>query len=221
MAHLPESLARSRVLVRTSHDSFIYVPWLIYICAMTHLRMHHDSFEYWPRWVMTHPYVCHDIYAHFFFEWRTCLYINLSGALDYWYARSCMCHDSFIYVPRLIHICAMTHSYMCHDSFIYVPWLIHICAMTHSYMCHDSSIFIHVPWVIHTRAMSVCACILFLNGARAICQSLRRSRLLVRTFIYHSDSFIYVPRLMIGTLRTQIMYQQLPTSTTPATSCIH
>ena len=40
-------------------------------------------------------------------------------------------------VLRLIHMCAMTHSYVCHDSFICVPWLIHMCAkcaMTHC-MC--------------------------------------------------------------------------------------
>jgi len=51
-----------------------------------------------------------------------------------------------LYVPWLIHMCDMTHSYVWHDSFIcamthsYVPWLIHmchdsfICAMTHSYV---------------------------------------------------------------------------------------
>jgi len=34
-------------------------------------------------------------------------------------------------------------SYVCHDSFMCVPWLIHMCAITHSYVCHDS--FICVP----------------------------------------------------------------------------
>jgi len=32
-------------------------------------------------------------------------------------------------VTRLIYTYTMTHSYMCHDSFIHVPWLIHMCAM--------------------------------------------------------------------------------------------
>jgi len=61
-----------------------------------------------------------------------------------------MCHDSFTYVPWLIHICAMTHSHMCHDSFTYVPWLIH--------MCNDSFISamtpLCVPWLIHICAMT-------------------------------------------------------------------
>ena len=66
-----------------------------------------------------------------------------------------MCHDSFICVPWLIHICATTFSYVCHDSFTcvpcdmthsYVTWLIHMCATTHSYthlfqskrhVCHE------------------------------------------------------------------------------------
>jgi len=44
-------------------------------------------------------------------------------------------HDSFICVPWLIHMCAMTHSYVCQDPFICAPWLIHMCAMalTHTY----------------------------------------------------------------------------------------
>ena len=73
---------------------------------------------------------------------------------------------SFICVPRLIHMCAMTHSYVCHDSrlhslfslyatpsyvchdsFICVPWLIHMCDMTHSYVWQGS--FIYVWHVTH------------------------------------------------------------------------
>ena len=59
---------------------------------------------------------------------------------------------SFIWVPRLTHMCDMTHSPVWHVSFICVAWLIHICDMTHLYMWHDS--FICVPWLIHMRDMT-------------------------------------------------------------------
>jgi len=58
-----------------------------------------------------------------------------------------VCHDSFICVTWLIHICDMTHSYVQHDSFICVTWLIHMCAMTHSYVWHD--LFTCTAWLIH------------------------------------------------------------------------
>jgi len=79
-------------------------------------------------------------------------------------------------------ICDMTHScdvpqyysYMCHDSFIYVPWLIHICAMTPWYSCHDTFRCLHgsedlkthvrwmhywyVTWLIHMiQVIIICA----------------------------------------------------------------
>jgi len=87
---------------------------------------------------MTDPYTCHDS------------------------------HDSFICVPWLIRMWAMTHSYVCNESFLRVAWLSHVCAMTHSYVCHDSFIcvtrlihvcdmthwFIRVIWVNSPRAMT-------------------------------------------------------------------
>jgi len=48
-----------------------------------------------------------------------------------------MYHDSFTYVPWLIHICAMTHAHMCHDSFTYVPWLIHIARLDTFHVPHS------------------------------------------------------------------------------------
>jgi len=62
------------------HDSIICVPWLIYMCAMTHSDMWQpspeDSSWSWPSspsirciWLtytctMTHSYVCHDSFTH-------------------------------------------------------------------------------------------------------------------------------------------------------------
>jgi len=70
-------------------------------------------------------------------------------------------HDSFISVPRLVHMCYMTHSQVCHDTFIlFVPRLIHMCYMTHSYMCYMAhsylchALFMCVKWLIHKCAMT-------------------------------------------------------------------
>jgi len=82
--------------------------------------------------------------------------------MSHWY----VCHDSFICVSWLVHMCATTRhnkssamqldelafwkrekasSEWCY-SFIRVPWLIHTCDMTYSYVRHDS--FICLTWLI-------------------------------------------------------------------------
>jgi len=104
------------------HDSFIYVPWFIHICAMTHSNELVIRGRQWGRrkkvslrWLcaMTHSYMCHDsfIYDPWFIHANESLERGNEG------------------VERRFHfrwLWAMTHSYMCHDSFIYVPWLIHM-----------------------------------------------------------------------------------------------
>jgi len=94
------------------HDSFICVPWLIYMCAMTYSYVRHDSYVWHLESRLIH--ICD----------MTHLYV---------------CHDLFICAPWLICVTfrVETHSYMQHDSFICVPWLIHMCAMTH--MCDTLS----------------------------------------------------------------------------------
>jgi len=145
---------RHPVLLSSSLFHFTGSCWgtLIPTCAMTHSSVRNDSFTMNPLitdiCAMSHSSVRHDSFA--------------------------MNPPSLIYVPCLIHLCAMTpspwilhHSYMGQDSFICAPWLIrhkssiphicarliHLCAMTHSpwilhhsYMCHDS--FICAPWLI-------------------------------------------------------------------------
>jgi len=68
--------------------------------------------------------------------WGTCMmsHVHVSHGPRRSSFHSYVCHDSFICVPWLIDMCAMTHTYVCHDSFICVPWLIHMCVMTRSYV---------------------------------------------------------------------------------------
>jgi len=63
-------------------------------------------------------------------------------------------HDSILYVPRSIYICAMNHWYMCHDSFTYMMWLIHICDVNYSCIWYDSLTCIFVTWPIYARDMT-------------------------------------------------------------------
>ena len=71
---------------------------------------------------LTHPYVCHDSFKCVFDSFIRVQWLVHVCAMT----RSCEVE----FLPWLIHMCAMTHSYVCHDSFMYVPWLIHMCAMT-------------------------------------------------------------------------------------------
>ena len=75
---------------------YTYVPWLIYICAMTHLYMCHDSFIYVP-WLM----------------------IRYTADLDYEPTAPNFHYTYYITytLGRVHHIC--------------VPWLIHICDTTY------------------------------------------------------------------------------------------
>jgi len=50
---------------------------------------------------------------------------------------SCVWHDPFVHVTRLIHVCDMTHLYVWHDPFVCVSWPIYMCDMTHSYVWHE------------------------------------------------------------------------------------
>jgi len=73
----------------------------------------------------------------------------------------CVCHDTFICVAWLIHMCDLTYSYVRHDLFVCVigphsctcvKWHIHMYDTTHSYVWHDS--FICVTWRIHMCDMT-------------------------------------------------------------------
>ena len=160
---------------------FICVPWLVNMCAMTHQYVCHDSFIYvpWPIHVcamtrsckveFAHQQRCNDLWLTH--VWNTTPFICVT-----WPSHMCamtqsyVCRDSFIFVPRPIHVYTMTRScevefarqQRCHTSWlthvwdmtplICVTWLSHTCAMTHSYVCHDSVIC--VPWLTHMCAMT-------------------------------------------------------------------
>jgi len=116
-----------------------YARWRIYICAMTHVRMCHDSSIY-VSWLL-HIYV-----PWFFCECAPGLIHTCALTHSY------MCHVASICVLWLIYtnfmthprikICDMPHMYMHHNSSIYVPGLIHMCAMTHSYMSYNASTYV-------------------------------------------------------------------------------
>jgi len=64
--------------------------------------------------------------------------------------------------PLCSNRCAMTYSYVCHDVFICVPWLLHLCAVTHSFFFwrpHVLCAATGVTWIIHMCArLSHCVC---------------------------------------------------------------
>jgi len=106
-------------LVDTCAMTHSLVTWLFDVCAMTQangtpLRMRVSS-PIRMRCAMTHAYLWHDP--------LTCVPWRI---------------DSFVCVPWLIRMCAMTHSYVGHDSLICLPWLIRMCDMTRLHVCHDS-----------------------------------------------------------------------------------
>jgi len=148
------------------HDSFLYATWLISICDMTHFYMRHDSFLY-ATWLVsicdrTCPYVC--LQWLWFVKCVTwCIHMcdmtrhSYVRLLIHTYAvtHSCVWHDPFVFVSRLVCMCGITHSYLWHhrqDSFIRVTWLIRMCDMTHSYAWCDP--FICVTWIIHVCDMT-------------------------------------------------------------------
>jgi len=131
---------------------FIFVTWLIHMCAMTHSYVWHDSFIC-VTWLihmcdMTHSYVWRDV---FICVNDSFICVNDSFICVTWLVHMC---------EWLIHTCDMTRSYVWHDSFVRVTWhiyvratwlidvcvtwlihiwtpLVHIYDMTHPYTWHD------------------------------------------------------------------------------------
>ena len=104
-------------------------------------------------WVMSHIWMSHvtrvDESCH------TCGWVmshvgirHINESRPYLWQVSCLTHVggmSLIYMR--MH--DMTYSYVCHDSFICVPWLIHMCDMTHSYVWHESDLYVDTHMQLH------------------------------------------------------------------------
>jgi len=135
-----------------THDSSIYVTWLVHTCDTTHSHTWHDSFIH-VTWLVDIRDMTHN------FIWRN---IANDIANDILYTP-----HPFIHVTRLIgvcdiHVCDMTYSYIWYDLFIYLIWHIHVYGMTHSYVTwlidigHDSFIFDMSPGSREARGHATC-----------------------------------------------------------------
>jgi len=89
-------------------------------------RMCHDSFHSCVCHDSFHSCVCHD-------SFHSCV-CHLNPCFPNWRVSTLMMRFQLVY-----------YSHVCHDSFMCVPWLIHVCAMTHSCVCHLN------PWFPNWR----------------------------------------------------------------------
>jgi len=96
----------------TRLDSFICVPWLIYIWLMTDMT---------PSDVCPDSFLCRTSVSCMNESSRLVLMSCITHS--YMTHDSHDSHDSFIHVTGLVHMCAMTPSRVCHDSFMRLPWL--------------------------------------------------------------------------------------------------
>jgi len=115
----------SHVTHITSHVTHVKDhPWLIHMCDMPHLLLHavthmNESCHTY-EWVMAQVQTRHV--THMNESWHTyeCVISHT------WMTTHLTSPSSQLgLLGRLIHMCAMTHSYMRHDSFTCVTWLIH------------------------------------------------------------------------------------------------
>jgi len=127
-------------LIHTCHASFTCVTWLILSPACT-----------LPRWPPRHgSFVCdmpfHSCHASLTcVTWLIIVPLCILTRWQQWHFTS-TCDMTHSHVPRLIHMCDMTHpiTYVYPNALATESCLIHMCDMTHS----------HVPCLIHTCDMT-------------------------------------------------------------------
>jgi len=125
------------------HDSFTCVPWLIYMCDMTHFYVWHDSFKS-VAWLihtcaMTHSHVCHDLF----------ICVTIAIALSH----SCHAYKWFtshIWVSHVTHINTSCHT--CECVMPHVTWMVR--AMAIASVCERVMSRIWMSHVTH-RAMAI------------------------------------------------------------------
>ena len=144
MCDASAQLARLQSQLRVCRDSWMRVPLIIDVCAMTCWQVCHELCENvrmpqhnWPT--CNHRGVCHDSFYVY--------------AMTYWRVR----HDTFTSVLWIMRERVMPqHNWykcVCHDSSKCMQWIIDVCAMTHSHVCLDS--FVHVWCLSTTGALAI------------------------------------------------------------------
>ena len=162
----PLLLSTTLHMCAMTHSS---VPWLLQMCAMTHSALLHMftgeiavAFIHDALYVcaMTHSHVCHDSFICVPWLIYMCA-MTRSCVFSAWLTGEIALASG---LPQLtsLHTCDMTHTCVCHDSFICVTWLTHMCATTHSqeWQTHwqEWKPRSCVPWLVHTvtRVYTVC-----------------------------------------------------------------
>jgi len=158
----------SRSYVKSNLLRLWCLPWLVWMCPMTHLYRHgsfispmtylclqwliYDSFEclQWLIYIdMDRLYECLPCLVY------RSLFIDIYVSWTFWaclrYNGSNKSYDSFLCLPWLVSIYATNHLHVRHNTFLRVPRLIPVWAMIHFCVCHGS--FLCVPWLNHMGAV--------------------------------------------------------------------
>jgi len=109
------------------HHSFMCVTWFVHAHDTSSWA---QSCRYFPACVCYDSFMCVTWLIHVCGMIRS-FCVNLLIRRNHLYFPACVCHDWFMCVTWLI-------SYVSHDSFMRVPRLIYVCAMTCSCVRHDS-----------------------------------------------------------------------------------